>query len=202
MRDHVTIINKIFKLLCSYKPQPEALREHLNKVLTGKFYPNRTVLFQKGDIVKEVQFISDGYIACYAFNNEMDAQVVNITAKNTMVFGKSFTGQFPSVFEWVCLPGTYLMSIDYEAVQDIYSRFPGTEELARIILADAIERELLDRLFLNQDAETVVSEFYQRFKEFKMPGRMMLDAEIASYLLIGESTLRNIRAKLIRQGRW
>ncbi|MBD1366583.1 hypothetical protein IDJ77_22405 [Mucilaginibacter sp. ZT4R22] len=202
MREHEAIINKVFRILCSYKPQPEALRDHLTQVLDGRFYPDRKILFERGSIVKDVLFVSDGYVACYGFSDAGDRQVLSIAAKNTIVSGKSFTTQTPSTFEWVCLPGTYLMAIGYEALQDTHARFPGTEELSRIVIAEAAERELLERLSLYKDAEMVVKNFYNSFKEFKIPGRMMLDVDIASYLLIGESTLRNVRGKLIKDGRW
>ena len=202
MRDHEAIINKIFKLLCGFKPQPEALREHLRGVLTGKFYPHRKVLFKSGTVVKDLLFVSDGFVVCYGFNDLGDGQVVGIAARNSIVFGRSFTTQSPSIFEWVCLPGTYLLSMDSETLLDTYARFPGTEELARIVLADAVEKELLTRISLNRDAELVVESFYHRFREFKFSGRMLVDADIASYLMIAESTLRNVRAKLSREGRF
>lgn len=65
-------------------------------------------------------------------------------------------------------------------------------------MADTNRKELEWVRLLTRDAEKVVFDFYKDFPEFLPPGGLMIDADIASYLMIGVSTLRNVRAKLFR----
>ncbi|TKC04223.1 Crp/Fnr family transcriptional regulator [Pedobacter frigoris] len=198
MREHKEIIRKLFKILCSYKEQPLELEARLNEVMTGKFYPVREPLYEKDDTVTDALFVAVGYVVLYGFDALGDRQVLNIYVQDTIVAGKSFTEQKPSKFELVALAGAYVMKIGADHMTEVYADFSDAEELARLIMADMAEKDL-DRLhLLKRDAETVVLDFYTRFPEFFMDN-LMTDADIASYLLISESTLRNTRAKLIKE---
>jgi len=201
MSKHEEIINRLFKILCSFKRQPLALRDYLDEHMTGKFYPDREVIYDRDSTVKEAIFVSDGYVACYGFDENGDRQVVSIHGKDTIIAGKSFMSQQPSAFEWVCLSGAYVLKISASHMEEVYARFEDAEELARLVMADGSEKELARLQLLKRDAETVVLDFYNNHPEFKVPGSLMIDADIASYLLISESTLRNTRAKLIRDGK-
>jgi CRP-like cAMP-binding protein len=201
MRDHSVIVRRIFKILCAYKPQPEGLYERLLEVMTGQFYPSREVLFDRGEVVTDAIFVSSGYVARILYDEGSDPQVVNIFGEDDIIAGKSFTEQKPSSeFALVALPGTYLMRISAVDIMLVYEEFDSAEELARLVMADMSERELVRFRLLKRDSETVISAFYQDFPSF-LKESMMTDSDIASYLLISESTLRNVRAKLIRENR-
>ncbi|EHQ26182.1 Crp/Fnr family transcriptional regulator [Mucilaginibacter paludis] len=200
MRNHEEIIKRLFKLLCSYKIQPEALREFLQAVMTGRLYPEREILYEHNSTVTDAIFVSDGFVACYGFGENGDRQVAGIYGKDSIIASKSFTSEQPSAYEWVALPGAYLMKIGYNHMKTVYATFPDAEELARLVMADAADKDLQRVHLLKRDAESLVYEFYKKdFPEFYLPGGLMVDSDVASYLLISESTLRNTRAKLTKE---
>jgi len=201
MRDHSEIVRRIFKILCAYKPQPEGLYERLLEVMTGQFYPSREVLFDRGEVVTDAIFVSSGYVSRVLYDEGLEPQVVNIFREGDIIAGKSFTEQKPSPeVALVALPGTYIMRISAEAILGVYEEFDTSEELARLVMADMSEREPARLRLLKRDSETVILSFYQEFPTF-LKESMMTDSDVASYLLISESTLRNVRAKLIRENR-
>ena len=69
------------------------------------------------------------------------------------------------------------------------------------ILANREKKELERRMLLRQPAEKLVTGFYAAFPELSEPGKIIVDADIASYLMINESTLRVHRSKLPTGGR-
>jgi len=201
MRNHEEIIKRLFKILCRYKEQPVALMEFLLKEMTGKYYPDRYSMYHKGDTVREAFYVSDGYVACLGFDDLGDKQVISIIGKDSIIAGKSFTAQEPSAYEWVCLPGVYVMRVSYVSMKEVYEKFPDAEELARLIMADISDKELERLKLLKRDAETLVYTFYVNHREFLDNPGMMADRELCTYLLISESTLRNVRQKLFKDGK-
>jgi CRP-like cAMP-binding protein len=201
IRDNEEIVKRLFKLLCSFKMQPQELYEYLRKTMSGRFYPNREILYRSGEIVKNAFYVSDGYVACYSYDDDFNRQVVGLYGKDSIVAGKSFMSQQASVFEWVALPGAYLMKISHRSMEEVYDSFPESEELARLIIAGMSEKQLERLTMLKAGAEAVVQNFYDQHPDFRVPGTMFTDADLASYLLIAESTLRNVRVKLAKEGK-
>ena len=126
--------------------------------------------------------------------------MLGIQGSGRILLSKSFTRQSSSDLELVALAGTYLLLLSHSDVLQIFRRFDGTETVARIIMADYAEAEQLRLLLMKERAEKVILSFYREYPEF-LKGGLLLDIDIASYLLIGEQTLRNVRMKLIREGR-
>lgn len=202
MRDNSEIINRLFKILCSYKQQPIELKDFLQSGMKGQYYPEREVLYREDSIVTDAIFVSSGFVACYGFDANGDRQVVSIYGKDSIIAGKSFTSGQPSSYEWTALAGAYLMKVGRSQMEEVYSRFPDSEELARLVMADVADRELERLRMLKRDAESVIYDFYKKdFGEFYPPGKLMVDADVASFLLLSESTLRNVRARLVRGNR-
>lgn len=197
MENYDDIINSLYKRLCSYRPQPLELREYLREHMTSQRIGSRKMLYKKRRPVKEALYVAEGFVACYGNNELGTGQLLSLYPKGQIVAGFSFMSQEPAIHDLVALPGSYILGISYEHMKIIYQRFPSTEELARIIIA-ARSQEDMERLQqLKSDADTVVLEFYSAYPCF-LSGRLLPDADIAAYLLIGESTLRNTRAKLLK----
>lgn len=200
MNDQSELIRVLFKILCSYKKQPLALQDYLASVMTGKLYPVRELLYAYDRTVTDALFVADGYVVRYGFDKMGDKQVLNIFGKGSIVAGKSFMEQKPSRSELVALAGAYLMKVSAVHMYEVYQKFTDAEELARLIMADMYEKEQERLHLLRRDADTVVLDFYTRFPEFLMEN-LLSDGDIASYLLIGESTFRGARMRLLRDGK-
>jgi len=169
--------------------------------MVGKYYPDREIIYHKNYTVKDALFVSDGFVACYSFDDNGNRQVIGLYGKDTIIAGNSFMSQQASEFDWIALPGTYLMKISYRVMDEVYTSFPDAEELARLIIAVMAEKELKRLTLLKEDAATVVLNFYQNHHQFSTPGALMSDGDVASYLLIKLSTLRNTRVKLLKDGK-
>ncbi|SDF12614.1 cAMP-binding domain of CRP or a regulatory subunit of cAMP-dependent protein kinases [Mucilaginibacter pineti] len=200
MRDNDEIIRRLFKILCSYKEQPTALHDFLKVVMPAGLKPQREKLFEHNDIVTNAIFVSDGHVAVYGFDGQGDRQLLSLLGKDSIIAGKSFMEQSPSEFELVALPGAYLATISHDHMDYIYANFPDAEELARLIMAANQEKAEKRLHLLKRDAETVILDFYRTNPEF-LKTNLLLDIDLASYLLISEKTLRNVRMKLFRDGR-
>ena len=194
-------INELHRDLCSYKPQPLELREYLRLNMSRREFTERDFASRRNRTVKEALYVGRGYAAIYGSIADKDNQVLGIAKKGTIMAGFSFTSQEPSLYDLVGLQGSLLLGISAEHMGIIYDKFPSTQDLSRLIMA-AVNRKELERVrLLRRDADLVVLDFYKESPEFLPPGGLMTDADIASYLLISESTLRNVRAKLIKDGR-
>ena len=188
-------INELFTRLCTYKPQPLELREYLRENMSERELLERGTLFKKNQPVTEALYVARGFVSCSAYD-----VVLGLSGKGSILADYSFTSGQPSDYELTALPGAYVLGISFDHMGTIYDRFPSTEELARLIMADVTRMERERIVSLKRDAELVVLDFYQAYPEF-LKTDLMSDVEIASYLLIAESTLRNARAKLIREER-
>lgn len=200
MKDNREPVRKLFAILCSYKIQPEALHLYLLETVRSRFFPAKDVLYDHQRVVRDAVFVYSGFLLIYGFDDLGDRQLLGIQGSGQILLSKSFTRQSSSDLELVALAGTYLLLMSHADVLQVFQRFSGTEAVARMIMADYAEAQQLRLLLLKERAEKVILSFYQDHPEF-LSGGLLLDLDIASYLLIGEQTLRNMRMKLIRQGR-
>lgn len=200
MNEYDECVNELYKDLCRYKPQPLELREYLRDHMSWKDLAERDFLFRKNKSITEALYVGRGFVATYGSSAIGDNQVLSIAKKRAVLADFSFTSQQPSNYDLVGLSGSYVLGISFEHMGIIYERFPGTQDLSRLIMADANRKEMERVRLLKRDAEKVVYDFYREFPEFLPPGGLMIDADIASYLMISESTLRNVRAKIFRDG--
>jgi len=195
------IARRIFKKLCEYNLQDEELGDHLAKVMKGKFNAMRLSVFERFCTDSDVIYVSDGFLICIGFDERGDIFVLGVYGADTIIASLSFNNQLPSDLEWIALPGSYHMRISHTDMEQVYQDFPKTRKLARIILADAWQGELKRRIGLSRKSDLVVLDFYTRFPEFLANEELLTDTEIASYLLLGLSTFRGARAKLLNNGK-
>lgn len=199
-KDNSETVRRLFGILCNYKPQSEQLNDFLMEKVWSKYFPVREILFEHHSVVGNAIFISSGYLAVYGFNVFGDRQLLAILGSGSIALGKSFTFQFASDLEVVALSGTYLLLLSHRDMVSAFGLFEGTETLVRMIMADNAEKEHGRLIDLKQSADDLILAFYKAYPDFLHSG-LLLDVDLASYLLIGEQTLRNVRMKLIRDGK-
>jgi CRP-like cAMP-binding protein len=192
------VLDRLFKALDKYKPQSPAYYKHLAEVIKPRYFARNEVLYEQGQVIDKAYFLSSGFLTANYYNHKGDKQLINIYSTDEIVSGKSFTSQHPSAYELMACKDTYVLYLTYKQVNVIYEQFPGTQEQAMFILAGRENKELSRNRMLNQYAGKKVADFYAAFPELSEPGKIMVDADIASYLMISESTLRAHRTKLTR----
>jgi len=195
MKKHQEVLNRQHYILDQFKVMPAAYYSYLDEIMQPKYFAESEVLFRQGEIIDKAYFLSSGFMLANHYDENGDKHVINIFAQDEIISGKSFTEHTPSDYELVACKGAYVLYLTYDEVNTIYEKFPPTQEQAMIILADK-EKKALDRSrMLNQVAEKKVADFYDRYPELKkQPGKIIIDADIASYLMISESSLRAHRA--------
>jgi CRP-like cAMP-binding protein len=196
MKKHQPILSQLFKELDSFKPQPQAYYDHLADIMEPQYFPDDRVLFEKGDIVKRGYFLASGFAIAYYYNDQGERQVIRIYEKNDFIKGKSFIDQNPSEEYLMICADSYVLSITHTEMEAIYVRFPSVSELSRLILANREAKELAHKQMLSLEGFPMVEQFYRTYPGLSEPGKILVDADISSYLLISERTLRACRAKL------
>ncbi|MHB8205894.1 Crp/Fnr family transcriptional regulator [Mucilaginibacter sp.] len=164
-----------------------------------RYFAKDEILHEQGQVIDKAYFLSSGFMIASYYNDKGDKQIISIYSNDEVISGKSFTGQTPGDYELRVCKDTYVLYLTYNEVKVIYERFPDTQEQAMVILASREKKELVRNRMLNQDAEKKVADFYATFPGLSEPGKIIIDADIASYLLISESSLRAHRAKLARE---
>jgi len=200
MKDNGEAVRRFFRFLSSYKNLSEELHGYLLKTMKGKFCPGKEILFEHGDIFTDAVFVFSGYVGAYGFDEQGSRQLISIHSGGSLIVGRSFLLQSPSDLELVAMAGTYLLLIGHKEVMEVFERFEGTREMAVRIMADFAENGQMRLLLLRKEAGAVVLAFYRSHPELLGSG-LLMDADLASYLLIGEQTLRNVRMKLLKQGK-
>lgn len=171
----------------------------LAQTMKGRYFPEREVLFKRFHCDVDAVFISDGYVACYAFNEYDDAFMIGFYGKDTIIATRSFNAQQPSELEWVALAGTYVYKVSFDVMNELYDTLPTVEQLARIILADAVEREMKRIIGLRKKAFEVVKDFYEMHPEILKNREMLVFEDIANYLAMASETFRKARTRLLSE---
>lgn len=196
MKKHQPILNQLFRVLDSFKPQPQTYYDHLAEVMQPQYFPDDQVLFERGDIVKRGYFLASGFAIAYYYNDQGERQIIRIYEKNDFMKGKSFIGQSASEEYLMICADSYVLGITHAEMEAIYARFPSVSELSRLILANREVKELEHKQMLSLEGLPMVEAFYKAYPGLVEPGKILVDADISSYLLISERTLRACRAKL------
>jgi CRP-like cAMP-binding protein len=200
MGRHDILLLKLFRVLDSYRPQSERFYKHISETVHGKYYAADEILYQQGQVIKDVYFLASGNMITYRYTDSGDKQLLNIYQANEIVFASSFTLQKKSRYNVMVCADAYLLSVDHKQMREIYKRFPEVEELARMIISDRESKELKRNEMLIEPGIQMVEEFYKNYPELLEPGKVLRDSDIASYLLLAEGTLRTLRNRLLHTG--
>ncbi|EHQ26447.1 Crp/Fnr family transcriptional regulator [Mucilaginibacter paludis] len=200
MKKHHPILNRLYKLYDTYKPQSAATYAYLDEVIGAKFYPEDEILYVPGEIIDQIFFLASGNMVAYNFTDSGDKQVLQIYRENEHVAGQSFTRQIPSTYYLMVCAGSYTLQMTRDQLDDVYRKFPETQELGRIRLSTAEEKEVRHKQLLFLPGIQMVETFYKEYPELIEPGKVLRDRDIASYLLLAEGSLRDLRNRLLREG--
>lgn len=201
MKKHQPVLLRLYKLLDSYKPQNAKTYTHLGHVLEGEFYPQDKVLYGPGEIIDQIFFLASGNMVAYSFTEAGEKQILQIYRENEHVAGQSFTRHVPTTYYLMVCAGSYALRMTRNQLNELYQKFPETQELGRIRLSLLEAKELRHKQLLFLPGIQMVEAFYKEYPELIEPGKVLRDRDIASYLLLAEGTLRDLRNRLIREGR-
>ncbi|SEM43526.1 Cyclic nucleotide-binding domain-containing protein [bacterium A37T11] len=192
-KKHQPVLNNLFKKLESIKKQDPGLYIRLTEIMQPGHYPMSAILFEQGEVINKALYVSSGFVLLYYIDLKGKKQVMRIYRPGSIIAGASFMLKMASPYYLQACKGSYLLSLTAGEMDAIYKDFAGTEELARLLVAARELEELERNTLLNQGGADKVQEFYTVYPELRKPGEIVLDADIASYLHMSESRLREHR---------
>lgn len=192
------LIYRFYTQISRYRPLNRGALPLLQEMVGGQYYASRGVLCPQGRCFRDLVYVSDGYLASYALDRCGDCELNGLYGPGAIVASRSFVAQRPSCCEWQVTAGTYLLKLDITQFQRLNDRFPELQTILSLLLSEQLEAEQRRALARNCPAAQLVRHFYQAHPAFRIPGRPLPDTDIATYLGIGESTLRRERNKLLK----
>lgn len=180
--------------LSSIVPISEQLKQKIITISKTISVKKGETLINKDERCDSLFFIEKGLLRGYYF--EEDKEITNWFASETefATCFYSFIANKPS-FEYVqTLEDCELLELDYSSLQNLYTAFPETERMGRIITENYYIK--LEERILNLQFKTA-KERYQKFQNSKasLLQRVSL-GQVASYLGISQETLSRIRAEV------
>ncbi|MGF7079742.1 Crp/Fnr family transcriptional regulator [Mucilaginibacter sp. UYCu711] len=200
MKTRDIILIWLLKVLEAYKPQKAAFYDFEERIIERKYCSKDIILCKQGDVTRKVYFLSSGTALTYTFTDQGEKQLLNIFQSNEIVVGESFTLQGPSEYFLMACANAYLLSVTHSEIKDIYRKFPEVEELSMMVISAKKSKEIKRIQMLNEFGIKLVRDFYKIYTELLEPGKVLRDADSASYLLISEGTLRSLRNRLLHDG--
>ncbi len=174
-------------------PVSEELRDALHNITLIKTVKKGQLLIRAGEYCHDIYFVESGLLRGFYYQEEKE--ITNWFAREGE-FATSFYAYITkatSTETIEALEDCELLQLPYTNLQQLYTRFPETERLGRILTENyyvKLEGRLLGLQF------TTAKERYDNL--VKQNGPLVLRAplgQIASYLGITQETLSRIRAK-------
>lgn len=170
----------------------EGLEKQLINIIQIQQYKKGATLLSPLDTCQNLYFVRTGLIRGYYYNNEKE--ITNWLAKENE-FGTCFYAFLKSIksTEYIkCIEDSVLEIISYSNLQKLYTNYPVTEKLGRIVLEDYYLK-LEERLLSLQFKEAKERYIYFLDNKPDLLNRVPL-GYIASYLGISQETLSRMRA--------
>lgn len=190
------LIRHFYERLGRYRSLDPAALSLLPGLVGGQFYPGRDALCPQHRVLGDLIYVADGYVASYALSRYGDRALSGLHGPGAIVATRSFLDQRPSAVEWQVTAGSYLLKLGRAQFELLSQRFPELLTALSLLLSEQLEAEQRRALCRNRPAAQRVAGFYREHPAFGTPGRPLPDSDIATYLGIGESTLRRERSKL------
>jgi len=184
---------KLIEYLSQYIDISSELEKALRENLQVKEYPRGTILLKAGETCRECYFILSGLIRSFCLK-EGEEVTVDFFMEEQSVTPFCYGKEIPSEISLECLEDTVAVIGLPQVEEDMYSRYPELETMARII------------------AEKMMSDYKESFDDFKMstPEERYLSLvennpaliqrapqyQIASYLGIKPESLSRIRKRI------
>lgn len=181
----------LVKHLSSIISISESLKEEINFISKKVAVPKGEVIININERCDQLFFVEKGLLRGYYF--EEDKEITNWFSQEqefaTCFY--SFIANKPSVEIIQTLEDCELIRLNYSSLQNLYTKFPETERIGRIITENYYIK--LEERILNLQFKTA-KERYQKLSSSK-PSLLQRASlgQIASYLGITQETLSRIR---------
>lgn len=189
------MISKLIEHLEKYKVLSEDEKKYLKENIEIKEVKTNQLLLSEGEVSQEFYFIIRGSVRLF-YMKGIDEKSAFFYFENMFVSSyESFVKNKPSKQNLITMEDSILAVITNKNAQELLTRFPEFEFLARVIMEEELitYQEIISN-FVSMNAET-------RYKELIKSNSQILQRvpqyQLSSYLGVAPETLSRIRKKII-----
>lgn len=184
-------------MLNGLKPISPALRQLLIKSFKAEHAGKGSMLLYEGNVCRNIWFLSSGLLRSY--HNIGDKEITSriMFTDHIVISAGSFFTQMPATESIEALADSVLATLSYDALQNIYEKFPEFNYHTRIITEQYFYKQE-QRLYMlrKHDALSKYKFFLENYANFL---KDIPQKYIASFLNITPETLSRTRSKLSKK---
>ncbi|MFD1552877.1 Crp/Fnr family transcriptional regulator [Putridiphycobacter roseus] len=183
----------------TYLEQFVALSDHDWEIFSSKLiktaHKKKTILLKIGKVERQLSFIEKGSVRLYIPKVENDLTFGFSFKGNFISAYDSFITQTPSTYQTETLTETTLWHLNYDDIQDIYSRTAIGNTIGRMIAENLfLMKSKREQSLLNDSAE---QRYLNLFSERPDLIKQIPLRHLASYIGVTPQALSRIRRRII-----
>jgi CRP-like cAMP-binding protein len=197
MQDIEMMLAPLINMLTGLKPISNELQQLLIKSFKPVHAKKGSMLLYEGNICKEIWFLSSGLLRSYHNIGEKEITSRIMFTDHIVISAGSFFTQTPATESIEALADCELATLSYDALQNIYEKFPEFNYHTRIITEQYFYKQE-QRLYMlrKHDALSKYKFFLENYANFL---KDIPQKYIASFLNITPETLSRTRGKLSKK---
>lgn len=192
------MINRLIERLQAQAPLSEAAKDYLRVHIPLRRYDKQALLLRQGEVSQEFYYIVRGTVRLYYTVGIEEKTAYFYTEDSFVSSYESFTQQRPSKHNLETIEASELAVISVGAAQELLSRFPSFEFLARVMM----EEELA--IYQDIIASFVTSSAEERYLHLMRERPELLQRipqyHLATFLGVAPETLSRIRKRITARG--
>lgn len=194
-KNHESYLNSYLKNLSHSTPQEI---DYVRPYLKIKEYRKRDFFLKRGDVQKEMGFISVGLVRRYYINEKGNQITTGFAKENEYLTDyPAFIKQRPTKYFLQCIEPSVIIGVPYSIIQLSYEKFTNGQLYGRL-MAEQTLTILNDRIegFLFNTAEERYLKFVKKHPE--LMNRVSL-THLSSFLGIERQSLSRIRKRITKK---
>ncbi len=185
---------KLFALLESLHPLSEDFKSALSERIVPLSFPKGHQLLEVPKIASHAYFLNEGFAMSYSFSTAGKITESFWKPGQIIVAFESFFGQKPSLEVIELMKPSELLSISYEVVEQLLTRFPEALGLYRAMMHWHYTH--IRRRLRNMKVSDHADQYNKLLKTFPDLELTVSQRSIATYLGIAPQSLARIKRKI------
>lgn len=169
-------------------------KEYLKSIFSLEVIPRKELLLQQGEFCRKLFFMEAGSLRAFNLTEDGKEATIMFAIEDWWITDMhGFINQEPALLSLEALENSTILSLNFDAFEELLKRIPKFERFFRILFQNAYVREQLRVL----DSISLSTE--ERYKKFKTKYPQIVEKvtqkQIASYLGVTPEFLSAIKKK-------
>lgn len=190
-KNNPSLLEGLYGFLSGFMPLTKAEFAQIGAYVEVRDFPKKTKVIVAGEVEDYLNIVAKGLVRKYIPVKNKELVIQLATEWHIINAELSFHYRIPSRSVVETIEPTTLYSIKYEALQLIYSQFPQTERLGRLIVSDLFVRS--DIHYLDQLKLSTRERFLLYVQDHPHMLQRVPQKYIASYLNIKPETFSRLK---------